>query len=214
MKYYIKTKNDIIVSTSRNKKDGYTEIEFVPTIDTNINIYEQDGTIKPLSLCIKNGWLSIPNGYKIIDNEFVEMKQAEKIEAGQEMMPKGMKIVDGKLVEKTQVEKIQDSEEELPTGMKIVGKELVSKTNKERYDDAEITKEKYAEIIRAERDSLIHSLEDSDEYKKNIRLSRKDDKKAIDYIASADLYIEYLCDIPQGKNFPFVEILSFEDWKK
>ena len=166
MKYYIKTKNDIIVSTSRKQKDGYTEIGFIPTIDTNINIYEHDGTLKPLSLCIQKGWLAIPDGYKIIDDEFVEMTQVEKIEAGQEEMPKGMKIIDGELVEKTQLEKIQDGEEELPTGMKIVGEELVAKTNKERYDDAEITKEQYAEIIRNERDNLIHSLEDSDEYKK------------------------------------------------
>lgn len=189
--HFITAENEIItgVFCGQQLEDGAIEIPADSNVyvGDKLSFYNKDWTRKTQVELVKENLIPLEKGMKIVADEIIPMTHVERIEEGIDQLPKGMKIAEG---------------------------ELVAKTDRELYDDGEITKDEYAETVRRERDILIRKTESSNEYKENLRLSRKSDKKAIDYIASADLYIEYLCDIPQSKNFPFEEILSFEDWKK
>ncbi len=188
---YIKIENGKIKGSfcSNEIPQGATEIPENANVRVgdDVAFYNVDWTRKTEIELVNEKLVPLKNGFKIDGDKIVEMTEVEKINAGFKELPKGKKIVDG---------------------------ELVEKTDKEKFDDKDITSEDYAEIIRNERDGAIYSVENSNDYKKNLRNAQFDNIESIKYLEDVERYIQYLRDIPNTKNFPtsFTEVVSFENF--
>ena len=95
-----------------------------------LDFYHSDFTRKSDVELIQENLMQMPAGYKIENNNIVEMTSDEKILAGLEPLPNNMKIENGKILSKTESELFQ-----------------------------ELTIEEKEKYIRGKRDNLINSAE-------------------------------------------------------
>ena len=75
-------------------------------VGDNILCYNKDYTRKNNVELIKLGFMQLPQGYKLEQNNIVEMSLDEKILAGIEELPRFCKIVDNNIVEMEEYEKL------------------------------------------------------------------------------------------------------------
>ena len=77
----------------------------------------------------------------------------------------------------------------------------------------EPTAEEIAQRVKAERDDYMAStLAKIDRYEKQAKAEITTTDTEDDY-KSMLVYLQYLRDIPQSENFPFLEVLNFENWR-
>jgi hypothetical protein len=90
---------------------------------------------------IKNKLKPMPVGFKIINNELIEMTWEERIIAGLEEVPEGYKIEGDNLIPMTHTERVIAGLEELPHGFHIVYGELVKMSEGEKLKARLITQD-------------------------------------------------------------------------
>ncbi len=120
---FIKTENGIIVSriSASTKPEGYElDLRGISQVGARRDLWDENYNEKPLSQIVKEKILEIPQGYKLEDNQFIEMTDAKKIKA--------------KILKPTDREKID-------------GDKIVPKTMDELYADKIITAKEYNEYI-------------------------------------------------------------------
>ena len=107
---FSKIENGIICSkiSVSVKPDGYE----LDTSDSHTgerrDFFDDNWNRKSLSVLVAEKLVDIPSGYKLEQNEFVEMTNEEKIEAGILKPTEREKIADGKIVSKTAEELYAD----------------------------------------------------------------------------------------------------------
>lgn len=73
-------------------------------VGENISFYNDDWSRKSDVELILLGLVDMPLGYKVENNQLIELTYEEKVIAGLEVLPSNMKIENGKLVQKSQDE--------------------------------------------------------------------------------------------------------------
>lgn len=104
---YIKIIDNKIVNIyCGNKPDGTINVpdSFIGVVGQNIAEFDENWNILPLSKRFADGYVQAPKGYKIVGEDFIEMTQIEKYQAGIESIPERMKIKNNMLVPMTNEE--------------------------------------------------------------------------------------------------------------
>lgn len=141
-------------------------------VGDNILCYNKDYTRKNNVELIKLGFMQLPQGYKLEQDNMVEMSLDEKILAGIEELPANMKMENGKLIQKSQDEIFN-----------------------------EMTLEQKGNFIRSKRDALINEADILlIKYQEQVELGviNADD----DYRLSLLQYKENLRNVPEQAGFP------------
>lgn len=137
-----------------------------------LDFYHSDFTRKSDVELIQENLMQMPGGYKIENNNIVEMTSDEKILAGLEPLPNNMKIENGKILSKTESELFQ-----------------------------ELTIEEKEKYIRDKRDNLINSADTILlKYQEQVELGIIDEDN--EYRLALLQYKENLRNIPEQKGFP------------
>lgn len=104
---------------SNQLPNGAIEVtEFSGQIGDPVSFYNDKWERKPDFQLMKEGLVPIPDGFKIEKDKLIPMSLAEKVEAGFEKIPVGFKLVNGEFVELPNEEKLangQISKEEYET---------------------------------------------------------------------------------------------------
>lgn len=140
-----------------------------------LTFYNSDFTRKSDIQLMQEYLIPIPQGYKIENNNLIEMSYEEKIVAGLESLPYGMKIVDAKLVAMT--------EDEILATMTVEEKAAYHRQKRDALLNAEIWKvERHNQEVLLERETTLSN----DEFMNLLR------------------YIQELRDLTEQPNFPNV----------
>lgn len=113
---YITIKDGIITGnyiTDGKLPEGAISVkDFAGVVGDKVEYYKNDWTRKTDVELVKEGIEPMKDGYKWNSDQtgFVEMSQAEKIQAGLEELPQGKKIEGGQLVSMTDEEKLADGQ--------------------------------------------------------------------------------------------------------
>lgn len=110
---YITVENNVITGNFCGDKipDNAIEVNnFTGIVGEPTSFYNKNWSRKSDIELYTSGLKEIPTGYKIENNELVELSEIEKINSGLEKMPTGMKIENNELVEKTDSEKLLDKD--------------------------------------------------------------------------------------------------------
>lgn len=112
---YITVKNGIITGhyCGQSLPVGAVEVkDFTGVVGDKTEYYKSDWTHKSEVELVKEGLQPMKAGYKWNSDQtgFIEMSQAEKIQAGLEELPQGQKIEGGQLVSMTDEEKLADGQ--------------------------------------------------------------------------------------------------------
>lgn len=153
----------------------------------SLEFYNDDFTRKSEAELIKLGLSTLPVGYKLNNDQIVEMTFDDRIIAGLDPLPNYLKIVDGRLVEKT--------EDEM----------WLEKTPDEK-----------ASIIRQKRDSLLNEVDTLFlKYQEQVELGIVSENK--NYYIALLQYKQALRDIPEQKAFPenveYPELPKYKDYE-
>ena len=153
----------------------------------SLEFYNDDFTRKSEVELIKLGLSTLPVGYKLNNDQIVEMTFDERIIAGLDPLPNYLKIVDGRLVEKT--------EDEM----------WLEKTPDEK-----------ASIIRQKRGSLLNEVDTLLlKYQEQVELGIVSENK--NYYTALLQYKQALRDIPEQKAFPenveYPELPKYKDYE-
>lgn len=108
---FVKIENGIIIDrvSASSKPNGYEEdAKGISQIGSRRDLWDKNWNEKPLSNLVKEGIIEIPSGYKLVNNEFVEMTEAEKIKAKILIPTEREKVEDGKIVPKTMDDLLKD----------------------------------------------------------------------------------------------------------
>lgn len=152
-----------------------------------LTFYNEDYTRKSEVQLMQEELIPIPQGYKIDDNNLVEMTYDEKIIAGLEQLPNGMKIVDDKILPMTEDEKLQV-----------------------------MTEEEKANYHRQKRDSLLNEVDTLLlKYTEQVELGiiNINEKYRLDLLK----YKQALRDIPEQADFPenieYPELPNYDEYE-
>lgn len=112
---YITIKDGIITGnyiTDGKLPKGAIAVNFDGVVGDKVDYYKSDWTRKTEVELVKEGLQPMKDGYKWNSDQtgFVEMSQAEKIQAGLEELPQGQKIEGGELVTMTDEEKLAEGQ--------------------------------------------------------------------------------------------------------
>ena len=107
---FAKVENGIICSkvSSSTQPEGYVLDTSNSRVGERRDFFDENWNRKPLSILVKENIIDIPIGYKIEQNEFVEMTHEEKVKAKILKPTEREKIKDGKIVQKTMDELLKD----------------------------------------------------------------------------------------------------------
>lgn len=142
-------------------------------VGDNILCYNEDYTRKSDVELIKLGFMQLPQGYKLEQDNIVEMSHDEKILAGLEDVPRFCKIVDNNIIEMEEYEKLA----------------IMQRQEKEDYH-------------RKKRDNLINKeIWKISRHEQEKLLGIKTTLNEQEYLALLQ-YIQNLRDIPQQAGFP------------
>ena len=129
----------------------------------NIAFYNNDWSRKSDVELILLGLIGVPQGYKVENNQLVELTYEEKVIAGLEDLPSNMKIENGKLIQKSQ--------DEIFNEMNLEEKESFIRNKRDNLiNEADILLLKYQEqvelgVINADDDYRLSLLQ----YKETLR---------------------------------------------
>ena len=95
------------------KNIDYDKIEKVPLefegkTRQHINEFDKNYKLKLLSVRVNAGYVTIPEGHKLKDNEIIPMTKQEKVESGLEELDPMYKVIDNDVIPKTEEELIKD----------------------------------------------------------------------------------------------------------
>ena len=135
----------------------YDRILLVPegfqgSIGQDFAEFNSDLSMKPLSVRVAAGFQTPPKGYKLVDEEFVEMNLEEKVAAKVISFDPMKKAVGNNTVDKTKEELFNDGLLELENTYKAVGDEILLKTDEELIAQGIKT----AEQLRSERFKMAY----------------------------------------------------------
>lgn len=142
-------------------------------VGESLDFYNSDYTRKSDIQLMQEKLIEIPKGYKIDNNNLVEMTYDEKVIAGLEQLPKYMKILDNQVIPMTEEEKLQAMTEE-------------EKTNHHRQKRDTLLNAELWKLQRHEQEKAL-----------GINTTLTDEQ----YIALLQ-YIQSLRELPQQPNFP------------
>ena len=183
---------------------------FSGTVGMDAGEFNADWSIKKLSDRIAAGFVSVPSGFKVLNEEIVPMTLQEKVDAKLVTID-AEHVLDTKhgepfIREKTSNEKIRDGLSNRPKGYKIVensstydGLSLSALSLKEQVEIGDITQQTADTIqalsMRAERDALLAGC-DWTQAEDSVL---SDEKKA-----GWKTYRQALRDVPSQGGFPWV----------
>ena len=192
MAEYMVLKNNVIEAIYCGEVKNNKNIIILPEnhqvrVGENIAFYNDDWSRKSDVELIQLGLINLPTGYKIDNNNIIEMTYEEKIIAGIELLPTNMKIENGKVLPK--------SENELFN---------------------EMTKEQKESSIRNKRDNLIIEADILLlKYQEQVELGIITANET--YRLGLLQYKQALRDIPEQKAFPenveYPELPKYKDYE-
>lgn len=109
---YLTIKDEVITGIyCGNKQDGFIEVPntFNGSVGYSINDFDEEWNLLPKEPepVVEP---EIPEGYKLVNNNLIEMTLIEKIEVGLEALPEGYEIKDNQLVQVITPEMLREQE--------------------------------------------------------------------------------------------------------